>query len=328
MVLAMTTEHSGEEKAARLRVGVIAGSTRPGRQSRTVAEWVCADPIPSLDLRLIDLADSGLPLLAVVLGPGGPAGTAWMAGLAEGLRREGVDLGAADLIVGTSAGAIVGAILASGGDLARLAALPAPADPGGRVRTDPDRLAEVLATLGDPGLERAWALRRAGRLAVIASTGTQEAAIARMRFLVGAVQWPDRPLLIPSVDAETGEAVIWDRHGAASLPQAVAASTAFPATAPPITIDGRRYIDGALRAGTNLDLAGDARVVIVAEPMAHAYDTSSTAAGAQEVVRLVPDADAIKELGQDLTAWVPAYQAGVRQAPSAAERIRASSAAI
>jgi NTE family protein len=265
---------------------------------------------------------------AVVLGPGGPAGTAWMAGLAEGLRREGVDLGAADLIVGTSAGAIVGAILASGGDLVRLAALPAPADPGDRVRTDPDRLAEVFATLGDPGLERAGALRRAGRLAVIASTGTQEAAITRMRFLVGAVQWPDRPLLIPSVDAETGEAVIWDRHGAASLPEAVAASTAFPATAPPITIGGRRYIDGALRAGTNLDLAGDARVVIVAEPMAHAYDTSSTAAGAQEVVRLVPDADAIKELGPDLTAWVPAYQAGVRQAPSAAERIRACSAVM
>jgi hypothetical protein len=156
---------------------------------------------------------------AVVLGPGGPAGTAWMAGLAEGLRREGVDLGTADLIVGTSAGAIVGAILATGGDLARLAALPAPAGPGGRVRTDPDRLAEVFAALGDPGLERAGALRRAGRLAVIASTGTQEAAIARMRFLVGTAQWPDRPLLIPSVDAETGEAVIWDRHGAASLPQ-------------------------------------------------------------------------------------------------------------
>ena len=64
MVLAMTTEHSGEEKAARLRVGVIAGSTRPGRQSGSVAEWVCADPIPSLDLRLIDLADAGLPLLS------------------------------------------------------------------------------------------------------------------------------------------------------------------------------------------------------------------------------------------------------------------------
>ena len=44
----MATEHTGEDNAARLRVGVIAGSTRPGRQSRTVAEWVCADPSTSL----------------------------------------------------------------------------------------------------------------------------------------------------------------------------------------------------------------------------------------------------------------------------------------
>lgn len=262
---------------------------------------------------------------AVVLGPGGPAGTAWMAGLAGGLRREGVDLGAADLIVGTSAGAIVGAILASGGDLGRLAALPAPADPGGRVRTDPDRLAEVFAALGDPGLERAEALRRAGRLAVTASTGTQEAAIARMRFLIGAVEWPDRQLLIPSVDAETGEAVIWDRHGAASLPEAVAASTAFPATAPPITIDGRRYLDGALRAGTNVDLAGEAGVVVIVEPMAHTFGTSSTRADAKAVVRLVPNTESIEALGTDiadLAVWAPAYQAGVSQAPDAAERLR------
>ena len=268
---------------------------------------------------------------ALVLGPGGPVGTAWMAGLAGGLRREGVDLGAAGRIVGTSAGAIVGAVLASGGDLGRLAALPAPAGLGGRVRTDPDRLAEVLATLGDPGLERAEALRRVGRLAVTASTGPQEAAIARMRFLIGAAEWPGRPLLIPSVDAETGEAVIWGRRGAASLPEAVAASTAFPATAPPITIDGRRYIDGALRAGTNVDLAGDASVVIVVEPMAHAYGTSSTPAGPRVVIRLVPDANAIEALGPDmtdLTAWVPAYQSGLRQAPDAAQRIRACTAAM
>ncbi|WP_344057147.1 patatin-like phospholipase family protein, partial [Microbispora corallina] len=254
---------------------------------------------------------------------GGPVGTAWLAGLAAGLGREGVDLGAADLIVGTSAGAIVGAILASGGDLDRLAVLPAPTDPEGGVRTDPDRLAEVFATLGDTGLERTEALRRVGRLAATASTGGEEAAIARMRFLVGDVQWPDTPLLIPSVDAETGEAVIWDRHGAASLPEAVAASIAFPATAPPITIGGRRYIDGALRAGINVDLAGDADVLIVAEPMAHMSGTNGVAAGAGVVIRLVPDAEAIEAFGPNITdraTWAPAYQAGLRQASDAAER--------
>jgi NTE family protein len=260
---------------------------------------------------------------AVVLGPGGPVGTAWLAGLAAGLRREGVDLGAADLIVGTSAGAIVGAILARGGDLDRLATLPPPSGTDGGVRTDPERLAEVFATLGDAGLDQAEALRRVGRLAVIASTGGEEAAIARMRALLGGAEWPDRPLLIPSVDAETGEAVVWDRHGAASLPEAVAAGIAFPATAPPITIGGRRYIDGAFRAGTNADLAGDAKVVIVAEPMAHLQGTNDDGAAA---VRLVPDAEAIAAFGPDIAdraAWAPAYQAGVRQAPGAVERIRA-----
>jgi len=227
---------------------------------------------------------------AVVLGPGGPAGTAWLAGLAAGLRHEGVNLGDADLIVGTSAGAIVGAILASGDDPARLAGPPALPDLGG-VRTDPRTLAAVFATLGDPALSRAEALRRVGRLAVTASTGEQEAAVARMRFLIGTEKWSDRPLLIPSVDAATGTAMMWDRHGTASLAQAVAASTAFPATAPPVTINGRRYIDGALRAGSNADLAGTADLVIIIEPAAHAFGPASAAAGdaadTEAIVRLI-----------------------------------------
>lgn len=53
----------------------------------------------------------------LVLGSGGRVGTAWMAGLLLGLRRAGTDLGRADRIIGTSAGAIVGAALAVGRDL-------------------------------------------------------------------------------------------------------------------------------------------------------------------------------------------------------------------
>jgi NTE family protein len=265
---------------------------------------------------------------AVVLGPGGPVGTAWLAGLTAGLRSEGVDLGAAGLIVGTSAGAIVGALLAGGGDPRRLAA--APGGPGG-VRVDPDRLAEVFATLGDPRLDRVEALRRVGRLAVSAATGTQEAAIARMRSAVGTSEWRGGPLLVTSVDAETGEAMIWDRHGTASLPEALAASTAFPGTAPPITINGRRYIDGALRAGTNADLAGHADAIIIAEPMPGVFGASGVAAGAGAVVRLVPDSEAIEAFGPEMTSlatWIPAYQAGLRQSLQAARLIRAEAGAF
>ena len=41
---------------------------------------------------------------ALVLGAGGEAGIAWEVGLLAGLAGRGVDLTAADLVVGTSAG--------------------------------------------------------------------------------------------------------------------------------------------------------------------------------------------------------------------------------
>ncbi len=66
---------------------------------------------------------------ALVLGPGGPVGTAWLLGLAAGLREAGSDLADADLIVGTSAGAIAGAAIRTGRDLTELAELPPPSEP-------------------------------------------------------------------------------------------------------------------------------------------------------------------------------------------------------
>lgn len=50
---------------------------------------------------------------ALVLGGGGPVGGAWMTGVLAGLTEAGVDLDRADMIIGTSAGAIFGARLAA-----------------------------------------------------------------------------------------------------------------------------------------------------------------------------------------------------------------------
>src|SRR5262245_5175947 len=55
---------------------------------------------------------------ALVLGGGGVAGVAWEAGMLGGLRDAGVDLTAADVIVGTSAGAIIGSFAGHGVDVA------------------------------------------------------------------------------------------------------------------------------------------------------------------------------------------------------------------
>src|SRR5688500_8760504 len=54
---------------------------------------------------------------ALVLGGGGITGIAWEIGLLAGLAEAGTDLSDADLVVGTSAGSVVGAQLTSGAGL-------------------------------------------------------------------------------------------------------------------------------------------------------------------------------------------------------------------
>lgn len=54
------------------------------------------------------------PGKALVLSGGGNAGAAWLAGIINALQQHRIDLADADLIVGTSAGARVGAQLATG----------------------------------------------------------------------------------------------------------------------------------------------------------------------------------------------------------------------
>ncbi|WP_030985572.1 patatin-like phospholipase family protein [Streptomyces sp. NRRL S-1813] len=266
---------------------------------------------------------------ALVLGPGSHVGTAWMAGLAYGLRRDGGDLGEADLIVGTSAGAIVAALLATGQDPGRLAT--SARQPAHRLKVDPRRMGQVFAVLGDRSLEPGEARRRVGRLA-LDSTDLQaeETLIAGRAALIGADAWPERRLLITAVDATTGEPVVWDRDSGVPLVHAVAASSAFPGAAPPVAIDGRRYMDGALRAGPNADLAVGARTLVVVEPMAHLFpreplNQQLAAVGACAMVTIGPDPASVRAFGSDmgdLAAWEPAYQAGLRQAGDVDAQLR------
>src|SRR6478735_287281 len=51
---------------------------------------------------------------ALVLGGGGVAGVAWETGVLLGLREGGLDLTDADLLLGTSAGSVVAAPVATG----------------------------------------------------------------------------------------------------------------------------------------------------------------------------------------------------------------------
>jgi NTE family protein len=269
----------------------------------------------------------------LVLGGGGVVGTAWMTGLAGELRRAGVDLAGADVIAGTSAGAIVGTMLATGQDLDLLDLPARPAGQGGSApEPDPGRLTEVFAVLRDTSLEPADARRRVGRLALAAETITEQAHIAGISTLITARAWPDRELLVTAVDIETGELKVWDRAGGAALTTAVASSCALPGVSPPVTVDGRRYMDGGIGSGTNADVVTGADVLVVVEPLAHLFpreplERELAATGAGTVITINPDQAALDAFGTNLgdwAAWQPARQAGIRQASTTAERVRAA----
>ena len=207
---------------------------------------------------------------ALVLGGGGITGIAWEIGVLAGLAEAGVDLTGADLVVGTSAGSVVGAQVTSGADLEMLFArqLEPPAD-------------EKVARMTRAALARyGWAVlrsrgkdvefrRRVGALALAAEqaglTPTEQERLDVIGSRLVSREWPDRDLRITAVDAETGEFRVLDRTSGVPLLQAVAASCAVPGVYPPVTIDGRRYVDGGMRSAANADLAeGYDRVVVLA----------------------------------------------------------------
>ena len=199
----------------------------------------------------------------LVLGGGGPVGIAWESGLARGLAEGGVDLRLADLIVGTSAGSVVGTRLAAGHDPRALEAHPqngaaagsgpAPADLGGAGTPDLETLAQVFAAWlasSDMTPERCAQI---GTLARKARTIAEEAFVALIAASHGEREWPAR-FVVTSVDVESGAFTIHDAASGAPLNRAVAASCAVPGFFPTIEIAGRRYMDGGVRSGTSADL--------------------------------------------------------------------------
>ena len=208
----------------------------------------------------------------VVLGGGGTAALAWETGIVIGLRRAGVDLSSADVIVGTSAGSIVGSYMAFGTDLQALATMTpafASAEAAAFPAVTPEVSLSVLASLFDQGLDPVEARRRVGA-AARAAGGDEEPYIARIASLLPATdRWPQRRFLVTAVDTESGEPAAW--HGGSGVPldRAVAASCAGPGVYPPVTIGGRRYMDGNIWSVTNADLAADSSAVIVLSAIGH-----------------------------------------------------------
>jgi NTE family protein len=271
---------------------------------------------------------------ALVLGGGGIAGVAWEAGLIAGLQRAGVDVTTADLIVGTSAGSIVGSLVGHSIDAAEVidrVAADSDAQPPAASEVDMDAVMTAFGILFDPNIDPQDGRAQVGRMALDARVNGAAERLKAVGERLPSDAWPERPLLITTVDAEDGSFVVWDRNSGIPLPSAVMSSIAVPLVFPPVEINGRRYMDGGTRSVTNADLARGASAVVILEPMAHlsprtALERELLELGDAQVVAIGPDQAAIDVFGVnvlDPALWSPAFQAGVAQAEASAASVRA-----
>ncbi len=234
----------------------------------------------------------------VVLGGGGVFFIAWQTAYIAAAADAGVDLGRAERVVGTSAGALVGCLLCTGGigRFARLADL----------FTRATALVSFLAPVGDlhPSQQRAvdlvvaatdnepTTLQEIGHAALAA----QAPSARKMRRNIGLLldpRWPvgDR-LRITCVDTYTGERIVADRRTRVRPATAVAASSALPGVFAPQWIHDRRCMDGGVfGTGTHSDIvAGSSRAVVLSmvgdEQLPSAGFTISVDAMQQELAAL------------------------------------------
>ena len=244
---------------------------------------------------------------ALVLGGGGITGIAWEIGILAGLAERGVDLTDADLVVGTSAGSVVGVDVRSGKPMSELYE---------RQTAPPQN--EIYAKMG-VGLLAKYivaatftrkpevARQRLGKLALDAQTEPEDVRHRVIDSRLPIKDWPEAKLQITAVDAESGEFTVFDAASGVALVDAVAASCAVPGIWPPVTIDGRRYVDGGIRSPANADLAAASERVVVLAPLARGLGPDSLGRQVRrlreqgvQVAVVTPDKAALRTFGRNV----------------------------
>ena len=182
---------------------------------------------------------------AIVLGSGGVRSIAAL-GMVEVLAREGLR---PDLVVGCSAGALFGALIAAG-----------------HGAEEAVRIATTLWS-ADVTRRRRWLAipqmlwPRLGRFDADFALRDDRLVMRRLEQAFGGLQIESLnvALRVTATDAATGERVVL-RSG--SLVQALRASIALPFMFKPVQLDGRRLIDGFVADPLPVSAAADAAAVV------------------------------------------------------------------
>jgi NTE family protein len=285
---------------------------------------------------------------ALVVGGGGSAGNAWLIGVIAGLFEAGLDVTEADLIVGTSAGSTAAAQITGATPAELLDAILAAAPqqrtgsvgsaggrpPIGSAADHMERTSRIIAASDGPADMR----RRIAAAALEMASSSDGSWQTRWRTTVAArlpsQRWPQRSVLIVGVDAQTGEPVVFDRHSAVDLVDAVAASCAG---GPAYGIGDSRFIDGGYRRSSeNADLAAGYGRVLVLSPLGGrsrapldwgmhlSAQVDELRACGSRVETIVPDTNSREAFGDnmmDLSTRPPAARAGYGQGRGLAEQL-------
>ena len=203
------------------------------------------------------------------------AGIAWETGVLRGIADESPAaarlLLESDVLVGTSAGSTVAAQLGSGRTLAALfdrqtAEASTEIDPGVDIEAITELFLNALQKPRDGTWDKTSSLARIGALALATETVPEAFRREVIAQRLPSHEWPDRGLRVTAVDTATGEFVVFDRDSGVGLIDAVAASCAVPGAWPPVTIAGRRYMDGGVNSTVNVGVADDCDVAVVLVP--------------------------------------------------------------
>jgi len=228
----------------------------------------------------------------LVLGGGGVLGGTWAVGALAALsERESIPAGSFDVILGTSAGSVLGALIGAGvtveqlcqhyrGERVRTGPLAGyswdlQAATGGSRPGLPRTLGPGSLRLVGSGLLRPGSLPATAMLAALMPPGS--AGLDRIGHLVDAVtpigEWSAHPALwVVAMDYQSGQRTVFGRPGAPDVPlaSAVMASCAIPGWFAPVVIGQRAYVDGGARSSTSVDALAHAGLdeVYVIAPMA------------------------------------------------------------
>lgn len=280
------------------------------------------------------------PRIGLVLGAGGAAGCAYHAGALFSLEHHlGWDPRSADVVIGTSAGSIVGALLRAGLSTEDLVALFAGSPPTEAFRAAIEqhrapgsaleiRSLDIVRALRPPsprGLFEA-ARQRSLRPALLsmARAGRHDlsAQAVGLAELSGG-RWPERDLIVVATSSPSGRRRPLTRESGLPVELAVTASCAVPGLIAPVRHRGEVLVDGGVNSTTNLDLASrDLDEIWVIAPMGGASGVTPpfnawrglvqrrlaremrqlrANAGARPVVRLyTPGIEVVRTMGLDM----------------------------